>query len=79
MKLVRVLQSIVAPEFEYQLGEEVEIDDHRAKAWAKSGIVEPIKERSAHPVETAALYPSIHGEFAAFAHPALDSMHPANF
>ena len=71
MKLVRVLQSIVATEFEYQRGEEVELDDHRAKAWTKIGLVEPLKERSA-PDAPPLGYPSIHGtEYAALARPAL--------
>ena len=71
MKLVRVLQSIVATHFEYQRGDEVELDDHRARAWAKSGLVELIKERSA-PDAPPLGYPSIHGtEFAAMERPAL--------
>jgi hypothetical protein len=71
VKLVRILQSIVSPQFEYQYGDEVEIDDRLAKAWAKAGVVEFLKERSG-PDSPALEYPSIHGtEFAAMERPAL--------
>ena len=71
MKLVRILQSIASPTWEYQRGQEVEVEDHLAKAWAKAGIVEVIKERSA-PDAPPLGFPSIHGtEFAAMERPAL--------
>lgn len=70
MKLARVLQSIAGPDWEYQRGEEVQLDDHRAKSWAKLGLVELIKERS-EPDAPPLGYPSIHGpEFAALSRPA---------
>jgi hypothetical protein len=67
MKRVRILQSVVSPQFEYQFGDEVEIDDRLAKSWIKAGVVELLTADS-----PALEYPSIHGtEFAAIERPAL--------
>ncbi len=39
---VRMLTSIASPDFAYEDGEEVTVDNHLGAAWCEAGIAEPV-------------------------------------